>query len=76
MKKINHKAGQFNLILNRTKINKYFINSENKQENIHIKINNDKDKDKYKDKLKSNNNININNSNPRKKKKTLVEDDS
>ena len=76
MKKINHKAGQFNLILNRTKINKYFINSENKQENIHIKINNDKDKDKDKDKLKSNNNININNENNKsknyEKKKLLI----
>jgi len=76
MKKINHKVGQFNLILNRTKINKYFINSENKQENIHIKINNDKDKDKDKDKLKSNNNININNENNKsknyEKKKLLI----
>ena len=50
MRKINHKNGKFDLILNRARANKYYINAENKEENFNKNNNNITD---YNNKLKS-----------------------
>ena len=72
MRKINHKNGKFDLILNRAKANKYYINAENKEENFNKNNNNITD---YNNKLKSsfnNNSQSFEKKNNFKKKKLLV----
>ena len=73
LKKNNHKNVNFDLLLNRTKINKFFINAEKKEENLNTNnnINN------YNNKLKTsyiNNNSNENNESKTnfKKKKLII----
>ena len=72
MRKINHKNGKFDLILNRARANKYYINAENKEENFNKNNNNITD---YNNKLKSsfnNNSQSFEKKNNFKKKKLLV----
>ena len=40
LKKVNQKNSNFDLILNRTKTNKYYINAENKDKEEHVNTNN------------------------------------
>ena len=66
LRKLNQKNGHFNLILNRVKENKYFINAENKEEFPNIT--------NFSNKLKSsfNNNNENNESQTNLKKKKLL----
>ena len=66
MKKLFKKNGHFDLVLNRTKESKYYINAENKEEHTNTNVN--LSNNKLKSSFNNNNEINVSKSNFQKKK--------